>query len=141
MHKGKTSGILDLFTPRPVYTRCIKMKKKKKRMLKSRKSQKKNLRAGSKEAKRILYEQNPTCDICGCKLPMNIIQFHHIFMVRHGFATRVDRACLLCPNCHTKFHKKFDKYFDRLNAENHNTDFLAIYKNVKNTRDFSHGMN
>lgn len=131
MHKGKTSGILDLFTPRPVYTRCIKMKKKKKRMLKSRKSQKKNLRAGSKEAKRILYEQNPTCDICGCKLPMNIIQFHHIFMVRHGFATRVDRACLLCPNCHTKFHKKFDKYFDRLNAENHNTDFLAIYEECK----------
>ena len=104
------------------------MKKKKKRTLHTRK---KNLRAGSKEAKRTLYEQNPRCDICGVKLPIRIIQFHHIFMVRHGFSTKVERACLLCPSCHSKFHKKFDKYFDRLNTENHDTDFLAVYNECK----------
>ena len=105
------------------------MKKKKKK--RSLNSPKKNLRAGSKECKRILYEQNPRCDICGCKLPIKIIQFHHIFMVRHGFSTKVERACLLCPTCHHNFHKKFDNYFDRLFRENPNTDFRAIYEECK----------
>lgn len=106
--------------------------KKKRRMLKNqRKNHKKNLRAGSKEAKRILYDQNPRCDICGCKMSIHVLQFHHIFMVRHGFDTRVERASLLCPNCHAKFHKKFDKYFDRLFEENPDTDFRAIYEECK----------
>lgn len=109
----------------------VKKLKKKRRTSTTCNVRKKGLRAGSKEAKRILYEQNPRCDICGCKLPIKVIQFHHIFMVRHGFSTQVDRACLLCPNCHHAFHKKFDNYFDRLNAENHDIDFRAVYEECK----------
>ena len=99
------------------------------------KSHKKNLRAGSKQCKRILYEQNPRCDICGCRLSISIIQFHHIYMIRHGFSTQIDHACLLCPTCHRKFHKKFDKYFDRLFEENPNTDFLKVYNECKKHLD------
>lgn len=92
---------------------------------------KKTLRAGSKEVKKILYAENPKCDICNYEFPIKIIQLHHVFLVRHGFPTVLEHCVLLCPDCHIKFHKKFDKYLDKLNEENHDTDFMKIYKECK----------
>lgn len=107
----------------------MKKKKKKNRTPNVRKI---NLRAGSKGVKVFLYEQNPRCDICGCKLPIKVIQLHHIYLIRHGFPTQVDHCTLLCPNCHRKFHSKFDHYLDRLFGENPNTNFLDVYNMLKN---------
>lgn len=86
------------------------------------------LRAGSKEVKRILLEQNPTCDICGSH---KSLQLHHIYLIRHGFKTMLIHCCLLCPTCHADFHHRWDKYLDEVFRNDPNADFLAIYNTLK----------
>lgn len=91
----------------------------------------KRLRAGSKEAKEQLLEQNPCCDICGTKGDVDTLQLHHIYCIRWGFATNVTRCVLLCPNCHYKLHYRYDSYLDELFEENPDTDFILIYEEIK----------
>ena len=99
------------------------MKKKKRR-----KNNRKSLRSGSKEVKRILLLQVPYCDICGSS---RSLQLHHIYLIRHGFATKLEHCCLLCPTCHAEFHTRFDRYLDKVFKDNPNADFLAIYNELK----------
>ena len=94
----------------------------------SRETRNRHLRSGSKEAKRILLEQNPFCDICGSDKKL---QLHHVYLVRHGFATKVEWSVLLCPECHRKFHKRWDKYLDVTFKENPKIDFMKIYEVLK----------
>lgn len=100
------------------------MKKKKKRRSKNKNS----LRGGSKEAKKILLAKTPHCDICGSG---RSLQLHHIYLIRHGFATKLEHCCLLCPTCHAEFHTRFDRYLDKVFKDNPNADFLAIYNELK----------
>lgn len=105
------------------------MKKKRKKLKKRRSNKKrKNLRSGSKEVKRLLLQENPCCDICGSN---RALQLHHIYLIRHGFATQLEHCCLLCPTCHAEFHVRFDRYLDDVFEENPNADFLAIYNELK----------
>lgn len=98
--------------------------KKKKRRTKNKNS----LRSGSKEVKRILLQQNPYCDICGSD---RSLQLHHIYLIRHGFATQLEHCVLLCPTCHAELHARFDRYLDEVFKNNPNADFLQIYYELK----------
>ena len=111
----------------------MKKYRKKKKVRKIRPNRKgnqprKNLRSGSKEVKRILLETNPHCDICGSD---KSLQLHHIFLIRHGFPTKLEHCCLLCPVCHAEFHHRWDKYLDTTYKEDPEADFLAIYNVLK----------
>lgn len=88
----------------------------------------KHLRAGSRQVKAKLLEINPHCDICGSG---KNLQLHHIYLIRHGFSTRIETCCLLCPQCHHDFHQRWDKYLDEQYRQNHDSDFLAIYNVLK----------
>lgn len=103
-------------------------KKQQKRKKISLETRRRHLRSGSKEVKRILMEQNPYCDICG---GTNKLQLHHVFLVRHGFETKVERSVLLCANCHRKFHHRWDEYLDITFKENPKIDFMKIYNVLK----------
>ena len=107
-----------------------KYRKCKTRRVKSHnnKTSRKGLRAGSKTVKAILMERNPRCDICGSTKSLTL---HHIYLIRHGFKTELDRCCLLCANCHADFHHRFDKLLDKKFRENPNADFRAIYEELK----------
>lgn len=89
------------------------------------------LRSGSKQAKAELLELNPHCDICGVEGNNKTLQIHHIYLIRHGFHTRVDRCTLLCSTCHHNFHKRWDNYLDVTFRENPQTDFVKIYNVIK----------
>ena len=102
--------------------------KRKKRTRISIETRKRNLRSGSKAVKQILMERSPYCDICG---GTNKLQLHHVFLVRHGFETKVERSVLLCANCHRAFHHKWDKYLDITFKENPKIDFMKIYEVLK----------
>ena len=94
----------------------------------SRETRNRHLRSGSKEVKRILMERNPHCDICGSDRKL---QLHHVFLVRHGFMTKVEWSVLLCPACHRKFHHRWDEYLDITFKENPKIDFMKIYEVLK----------
>lgn len=106
-------------------------KKLKHRMKRITKNQitKKHLRSGSKEVKRILLIQDAHCDICGKSC--DNLQLHHKYYIRFGFSTRSDRCCLLCNRCHKLLHEKTDNYVNRLFSQNPNTDFNAVYEQIK----------
>ena len=108
----------------------MKKRKRKIRKIRPTKTRKpnKSLRAGSKTVKRKLLELHPYCDICGS--PKNL-QLHHIYLIRHGFATKLERCCLLCPSCHADFHHRWDKYLDIVFKEDPQADFLTIYNVLK----------
>ncbi len=107
------------------------MAKKKHRMKRITQHQitKKHLRSGSKEAKRILLMENPHCDICGRKGIS--LELHHITLIRHGYPTKLENTVLLCQLHHKMFHSKFDRYLDRLHAQNPNTDWKKVYEELK----------
>lgn len=86
------------------------------------------LRAGSRQVKAQLLEQNPYCDICGSP---KSLQLHHIYLIRHGFVTKLEHCCLLCASCHTDFHHRWDKYLDDVYRADPQADFLAIYNVLK----------
>ena len=88
----------------------------------------KRLRSGSSEIKRILLAINPHCDICGSG---DNLQLHHVYLIRHGFKSRIDRCVLLCPQCHHAFHKRWDHYLDAVYRERPETDFMRIYQILK----------
>lgn len=98
-------------------------------MRKHRKTRRKHLRSGSKAIKKILLANDPHCDICGTT---KSLQLHHIYLIRHGFKSELERCVLLCANCHVSFHKRWDKYLDITFNENPDIDFLAIYNVLKN---------
>ena len=105
------------------------MKKKQRKPKKiSLETKNRHLRSGSKAVKQALMEQNPYCDICGGN---NRLQLHHIFLVRHGFPTKIEWSVLLCATCHRMFHRRWDKYLDITFAENPNIDFRKIYEVLK----------
>lgn len=106
------------------------MAKKKHRMKRITQHQitKKHLRSGSKEAKRILLMENPHCDICGSS---KNLEYHHKYYIRFGFPTRIEWGTLLCPRCHKLLHSKTDSYLNRLFMQNPNTDFNAVYEQIK----------
>ena len=103
-----------------------KDRKKKKPSVKS--LNRKNLRKGSSTVKKKLLELNPHCDICGGDKKL---QLHHIYLIRHGFPTKLEHCCLLCVNCHPAFHKRWDKYLDVTFRENPNAEFVKIYNVIK----------
>lgn len=94
----------------------------------SNRTRRRNLRSGSKEVKARLIEQNPYCDICGSRTNL---QLHHVFCIRHGFKTQLERCVLLCDKCHKKWHIKNDKLWDELFITNPQTDFLEVYNTTK----------
>ena len=104
------------------------MKKKSRKRKPSLETRNRHLRSGSKEVKEILMEQNPHCDICGSDRKL---QLHHIYLVRHGFPTKLEWCTLLCPTCHRAFHKRWDKYLDITFEENPQADFVKIYNVLK----------
>ena len=110
------------------YRKCHMRKARKTR---NNRARTRNLRGGSKEAKAKLLELNPHCDICGKKGTGKTLQLHHVFCIRWGFATRLERCVLLCPTCHHDFHKKYDKYLDEIYRTDHGADFLQIYNTIK----------
>lgn len=106
---------------------------KKKRKVKTRKSKrngntKNKLRAGSRQVKAKLLEEYPYCDICGSP---KSLQLHHVYLIRHGFATKLEHCRLLCASCHAEFHHRWDRYLDKVYEENPQADFLEIYNILK----------
>ena len=101
---------------------------KKRRRNAKKVTSRKHLRAGSSEVKRILLEQHPFCDICGSP---KALQLHHIYLIRHGFKTKLEHCCLLCANDHADFHHRWDKYLDEVYRNDHDADFLKIYNVLK----------
>ena len=97
-------------------------------MKKHQKRRKKTLRSGSKAIKKMLLATNPHCDICGSG---KSLQLHHVYLVRHGFTTQLDRCVLLCASCHCDFHIRWDKYLDITYQENPEADFMSIYNVIK----------
>ena len=104
------------------------MKKRRKLASQRKLTKRKGLRSGSSEVKRILLEQHPFCDICGSP---KALQLHHIYLIRHGFKTKLEHCCLLCANCHADFHHRWDKYLDEVYRNDHDADFLKIYNVLK----------
>lgn len=92
----------------------------------------KRLRAGSKEIKAKLYEKAPYCDICHKEAPINVLDLHHIYLIRHGFKTEESRCVLLCPTCHRKFHVKYDSFLDSIFETNPDINFGRLYEAIKN---------
>ena len=107
-----------------------KYRKVKTRKVKHRKntSNHRHLRSGSRAVKAKLLELHPYCDICNST---KSLQLHHIFLIRHGFPTKLEHCCLLCPTCHADFHHRWDKYLDTTYKEDPEADFLAIYNMLK----------
>lgn len=105
------------------------MKKNRKKKRQKKQNQKQKLRSGSKAIKNQLLSVKPYCDICGSD---RSLQLHHIYLIRHGFSSKLEHCVLLCPTCHAEFHHRFDRYLDKVFAENQNTDFLEIYKTLRN---------
>ena len=103
------------------------MKKRKKRKGTTRKLRQ-SLRAGSKNVKRKLIETVGVCDICGSD---KSLQLHHIYLIRHGFKTKLEHCCLLCANCHADFHHRWDRYLDVVFKEDPEANFLKIYEVLK----------
>ena len=103
------------------------MKKQKKRKGTTRKLRQ-SLRAGSKNVKRKLIETVGVCDICGSD---KSLQLHHIYLIRHGFKTKLEHCCLLCANCHADFHHRWDRYLDVVFKEDPEANFLKIYEVLK----------
>lgn len=105
---------------------------KKKRKVKTRKKRngntKNKLRAGSRQVKAKLLEEHPYCDICGSP---KSLQLHHVYLIRHGFPTKLEHCCLLCANCHADFHHRWDRYLDEVYKTNPQADFLTIYNILK----------
>lgn len=110
------------------YRKCKHRKVKKHSTSKARSRM---LRSGSKEVKRQLVEMNPKCDICGKIGNSKSLQLHHVYCIRWGFPTKLERCVLLCPTCHHEFHKKWDNYLDEQFKENPNSDFMIIYNTLK----------
>lgn len=88
----------------------------------------KKLRAGSRQVKAKLLEEYPYCDICGSP---KSLQLHHIYLIRHGFATKLEHCCLLCASCHMDFHHRWDRYLDEVFKANSQADLLVIYNTLK----------
>lgn len=105
-----------------------KYRKVKTRKAKSRKTIRNRLRSGSKTVKAKLLEQYPYCDICGSP---KSLQLHHVYLIRHGFPTKLEHCVLLCPSCHADFHHRWDKYLDETYKANPQADFLKIYNILK----------
>ena len=103
------------------------MKKQKKRKGTTRKLRQ-SLRAGSKNVKRRLIQTVGVCDICGNN---KSLQLHHIYLIRHGFKTKLEHCCLLCANCHADFHHRWDRYLDVVFKEDPEANFLKIYEVLK----------
>ena len=110
------------------YRKC---KQRQKRKVNPAKIKRRGLRSGSKEVKRILLEQNAVCDICGKKGGSKTLQLHHVFCIRHGFKTKLERCVLLCDRCHHAWHAKFDQVWDMLFKSNPQTDFMEEYNKTK----------
>ena len=89
------------------------------------------LRSGSKEVKRQLVEMNPKCDICGKIGNTKSLELHHVYLIRHGFSTKLEHCVLLCTLCHHNYHKRWDAYLDTQFKENPNSDFMIIYNPLK----------
>lgn len=111
------------------YKRKNLQKAKRKPKQSERKIKQKKLRSGSSEIKRILLAINPHCDMCGSG---DNLQLHHVYLIRHGFKSRLDRCVLLCPECHHAFHKRWDHYLDVTYKERPETDFMQLYNILKN---------
>ena len=93
-----------------------------------KKKERRRLRRGSRRVKKILLAQHPYCDICGSQ---KALQLHHIYLIRHGFSTKLENCILLCSLCHRDFHHRWDKYLDITFKENPNVDFVKIYNVLK----------
>lgn len=102
----------------------MKKKKNKKRIKKRRKA----LRTGSRKVRETLLQQNPVCDICGCN---HSLELHHVYLIRHGYMTELKHCVLLCANCHRLVHAEYDDYMDYLFLTDPNTDFMAVYEQIK----------
>ena len=79
----------------------------------------KNLRAGSKTLKRVLYERDKTCFKCGKHLKLEKLQLHHLKPVRNGGNTSEANCVLLCGSngtndCHSRYHKRYDAFLDKV---------------------------
>ena len=111
--------------------RKVKLRKIKRSRNRTNRARTRKLRAGSKVVKAKLLVINPHCDICGIKGDSKTLQLHHVYLIRHNYPTRIERTVLLCDFCHKKLHKRFDKRLDELYEKDHNTDFMAVYEEIK----------
>ena len=111
--------------------RKVHLRKAKKRRNTNTKSKSRLLRAGSREVKNKLLAINPHCDICGVKGDSKTLQLHHTYCIRWGFPTKLEQCVLLCPNDHSMFHHRWDKYLDEVYRNDHDADFLKIYNVLK----------
>ena len=74
----------------------------------------KNLRAGSKALKRVLYERDKTCFRCGKHYKIQKLQLHHLKPVRNSGNTSEANCVNLCNVCHSYYHKNYDKFLDKV---------------------------
>lgn len=82
-------------------------------------------RIGSHEVKQTLVKLCPRCCICGSQENLTL---HHIYLIRHGFTTKLNYSTLLCEDCHKLYHVIFDIELDELFAANPFTDFKAVFE-------------
>lgn len=104
------------------------MKKKWEKKYQTTKLTGKNPRSGSQIVKQALLTKNPHCDVCGTS---KSLELHHVYPVRYGYKTDFNRCVLLCANCHSAFHSKWDKYIDSLITENPNVNLMKVYNELK----------
>lgn len=108
--------------------RKVKERKIRKHQKTRKVSPKKKLRAGSTEVKKKLLNDYPYCDICGSN---KNLQLHHVYLIRHGFETKLEHCVLLCEVCHKDWHISYDQYWDILFEKDPNTDFMHYYQVTK----------
>ena len=116
--------------------REMTLKKKKELMERAEREERKEGRKGSKGSKEVTLNRHPWCFICGVKGV--ILELHHIKPVRNGGSSKVGNTCLLCDDCHVKYHKKFDKKLDEvmdLSEEETYKVFLEHVKQMNNSSD------
>lgn len=86
-------------------------------------------RKGSKGSKEVHLNRHPWCFICGVKGV--ILELHHIKPVRNGGSSKVGNTCLLCDDCHVKYHKKFDKKLDEVMDLSEEETYKVFLEHVK----------
>lgn len=109
--------------------REMTLKKKKELMERAEREERKEGRKGSKGSKEVHLNRHPWCFICGIKGV--ILELHHIKPVRNGGSSKVGNTCLLCDDCHVKYHKKFDKKLDEIMDLSEEETYKVFLEHVK----------
>lgn len=65
---------------------------------------------------------------------------HHIALIRHGYASKLEQCVLLCPNHHSMLHLEYDMYLDELHETGETVDWREVYNKIKQEMQTKEGL-